>query len=217
MTGPLRPLATALSAMLIIVLWASSSAATAQSVVTKPAQTNTDAASGPKKWAALSTSEKAALQPLASEWSGIDVDRQKKWLEISKNFATMTPEQQSALHSRMSEWAKLSPAERNRARINFVQSREATKALSADEKRAKWEAYQALSPEERRKLAGSQPTPKGAAVVTTPTPTQRLASTPSSLTKTTATSRTPRIVASPDQVKANTLLPQPKDPASSKQ
>ena len=173
--------------------------------------------SGAKPWASLSPSEKVALKPLEGEWAGIDDERQRKWLEISKNYSSMTREQQQSLHSRMTEWAKLSPAQRKQARINFVQSREATKALTPEEKKAKWEAYQALSPEEKRKLASTQPTPKGAAVVPTPIPKQRLTTLPSASTQTTATSHGPRIVASPDQVKANTLLPRSKDPAPSKQ
>ena len=48
----------------------------------------------------------------------------------------------------MTEWAALSPQQRAQARLNFAE----IKRLPADERKAKWEAYQALQPEEKRKL-----------------------------------------------------------------
>lgn len=182
----------------------------------KPAQT----ASAPaqtsihKKWSELTPEQKTALQPLEAQWPSVGAERQKKWLEVSKNYATMTPAQQQALHERMSEWVKLSPNERAQARLNFAQTREATKTLTPEEKKAKWEAYQALSDEEKRKLAKSQPVPKGAALPTLPVSQQRLTTLPSTATQTTATGqRAPRIASSPEQLNTNTLLPKVKDPA----
>ena len=63
----------------------------------------------------------------------------------------MSGAEQDKLHSRMSEWAALSPQQRTQARLNFGE----TKRLSPDDKKAKWEAYQALPAEEKRKLAAS--------------------------------------------------------------
>ena len=62
----------------------------------------------------------------------------------------------------MTEWAALSPQQRTQARLNFAE----TKQLSPDDKKAKWEAYQALPPEEKRKLAAgaAKPPPTAAAV-----------------------------------------------------
>ena len=70
--------------------------------------------------------------------------------------------EQDKLHSRMTEWAALSPQQRTQARLNFAE----TKQLSPDDKKAKWEAYQALPPEEKRKLAAgaAKPPPTAAAV-----------------------------------------------------
>ena len=54
-------------------------------------------------------------------------------------------EAQARLHSRMAEWAALSPQQRTLARMNFAESQK----VETDDKRAKWEAYQALPPEEK--------------------------------------------------------------------
>jgi hypothetical protein len=84
----------------------------------------------------------------------------------------MPPGEQAKLHSRMAEWAALSPQQRTQARLNFAEA----KALPPDDKRAKWEAYQALPPEEKRKLAAGagKPVPPTAAAVQ-PVQQQKLA------------------------------------------
>ena len=48
----------------------------------------------------------------------------------------------------MTEWVALSPNQRSEARLNFAEARK----LPPEEKKAKWQAYQALSAEERQKL-----------------------------------------------------------------
>jgi hypothetical protein len=49
----------------------------------------------------------------------------------------------------MGEWARLSPSDRARARLNFQE----TKQISPEERQAKWQAYQALPEPERKALA----------------------------------------------------------------
>jgi len=80
------------------------------------------------------------------------------------------------MHSRMSEWAALSPRARAEARLNFASTQELSKQLSSQEKQAKWEAYQSLSSEEKSKLAksGVRP-PVGAALPARPVPEKKLA------------------------------------------
>ena len=55
----------------------------------------------------------------------------------------------------MSEWAQLSASQRARARLNFNEVRR----VPTDEKRAKWEQYQALPEQERERLASDRPKP----------------------------------------------------------
>ena len=134
------------------------------------------ASSGPG-WSELSAAQKAALKPLAGSWAGISAAQKRKWIALSQNYPSLPPAEQAKLHSRMDDWASLSAAQRNQARLNFAE----TKQLSPDQKKSKWEAYQALTPQEKQKLAtGSPATPAGAALAVTPVPKQKLADVPPS-------------------------------------
>lgn len=115
----------------------------------KPAATARATAS--PSWARLSPAQQRALQPLAPIWHEIDGNRRRKWLALSANFNRMSPADQHTLQKRMRDWASLSTAERNRARLNFAQTRE----LTPQQKRAEWQAYQSLSPERKQQLAAS--------------------------------------------------------------
>ncbi|MDR3454019.1 MAG: DUF3106 domain-containing protein [Rhodoferax sp.] len=156
-------------------------------------------------WNELTAAQQEALQPLAANWATMSPGQRRKWLAISKNFPSMPIEEQATLYSRMTEWVSLSAQQRTQARLNFAE----TKQLSAEEKRAKWQAYQALSPEEKQKLeAKAPPRIKGAATSVRPAPSQKM-----------ATIRTARPNPSPGpenpsktapaqrQVDRNTLLP----------
>ncbi len=100
-------------------------------------------------WASLSGAQKTALAPLANDWSRIDANRKQKWLEVAARFPAMPADERARVQARMAEWARLSPAERAGARLQFQEVRR----LPAEERQAKWQAYQALSPEERQALA----------------------------------------------------------------
>lgn len=86
------------------------------------------------------------------------------------------------MHSRMNEWVTMSPQDRATARLNFAKTKELSKQFTPDEKKAKWETYQALSPEEKATLAAKgSPKPAGAATAVKPVPAQKLAATPKDL------------------------------------
>ena len=161
-----------------------------------------------KAWTELSPSQQQALKPLAANWNTIDEAQKRKWLAISKNFGAMTPVEQAKLHSRMSEWAALSPKQRTQARLNFA----GTTQVPADEKRATWEAYQTLSPEEKRKLAaGAPPHPTGAAPALKPVPATKLATPPNANPPrggaSTAALPPASAASAPRQIDQKTLLP----------
>ncbi len=106
----------------------------------------------------------------------------------------------------MTEWVALSPQQRTEARLNFGE----TQQIAPDDKKAKWEAYQALSPEEKRKLAAGAAKPPATAAAVKPVTPEKLANVPKvqSESRTKNEPKTPRIAAAPDQVDPNTLLPQ---------
>lgn len=162
-------------------------------------------------WAALTPAQQQALLPLHAQWASISTTQKRKWLEISNNFPKLPAAEQTKLHSRMSDWIALSPQQRAQARINFAQ----TKQLTPDEKRAKWQAYQSLSTEEKQRLTAKATPRMGAATAIKPVG-NRLAAVPTQQASTTASEagtvkkdmHPPKIAAAPHQVDGNTLLPQ---------
>lgn len=108
----------------------------------------TTAETGPR-WQELTPGQRSALKPLERDWSGIDASRKQKWLEVANRYPGMPQAERDRITARMSEWVKLSPAERGQARLNFQNARQ----ITPEERQARWQAYQSLSPEERNKLA----------------------------------------------------------------
>lgn len=100
-------------------------------------------------WSSLSARQKTALKPLEADWHRIDSSRRSKWLEIADRFPAMSPAEQARIQTRMTEWAKMTPRDRGEARLNFREVQQ----VPAQERKAKWEAYNALPPERRKQLA----------------------------------------------------------------
>jgi hypothetical protein len=105
------------------------------------------------RWTDLPPDQQSALRPLQREWAQIDAPRKQKWIEIAGRFGSMPPAEQSRVQARMKEWAQMSPSQRRDARMNY----QAARQVPAQNKQARWEAYQALPAEQRRQLA--QPVP----------------------------------------------------------
>ncbi|MES2532321.1 MAG: DUF3106 domain-containing protein [Pseudomonadota bacterium] len=143
-------------------------------------------------WKELSPSQQQALFPLAAHWDSLSSGHKRKWLALSRNHSKLSPGEQTKLHSRMSDWAGLSQQERAQARFNFDEA----KQIPSDERKAKWEAYQALSETERRALAerATAPRASGATATARPVPVQKLAPVPTSAVK---TQHSPRIELAP--------------------
>ena len=142
---------------LVVVLCTAVTGAFAQtlqaSAANPPARSSAAPASN-SSWQSLQSSQKKALAPLAPHWAQISPAQRNKWLAMSNNFDNLSNKEQAILHERMAEWSSLSPRQRAQARLNFNQ----TKTLDADAKKTQWEAYQALSPEDKKKLAAQQTT-----------------------------------------------------------
>lgn len=157
-------------------------------------------------WATLTPAQKQALGPLSGTWKTLSEAHKRKWIALSENFTAKPPAEQARLHSRMAEWAALSPQQRTQARLNFAE----TQKLPAVDRKAKWEAYQALPPEEKRKLAAgaaaAKPATPSTAAALQPVPRQKLATVPGPKKP---DDRSPRIAGVPSQVDHHTLLPQP--------
>jgi hypothetical protein len=152
-------------------------------------------------WTELNGSQQQSLKPLAAAWASLTDTQKRKWIALAQNFQTMAGAEQAKFHERMTEWAALKPRERELARLNFAE----TKKVPNTNKAAQWEAYQALTPEERQKLA-EKSTPKslGAAIAVKPVEPNKLATVP-------VTRNTPEVTraqeASKRPLDRNTLLP----------
>lgn len=110
-------------------------------------------------WKDLTAAQQKALAPIAAQWSAISPARKSKWIEVSKNYASLPVAEQAKLHIRMADWAALSPQQRAEARQNFAQNQALTNGLTPEQRSVQWQAYQLLSPEEKSKLAASSPKP----------------------------------------------------------
>ena len=122
-------------------------------------------------WNKLTPSQHKALQPLEGEWRTLSDGQRRKWISLSANYPQMTPAQQATLHERMVQWANLSARQRAVARLNFAE----TRALDPKTKAEQWQAYQALSDEEKHRLAKSAPPkPPRTALATKPTPPDQI-------------------------------------------
>ncbi len=140
-----------ISLMLIATLCGVMTAAWAQTATSGSPKQTANAASN-AGWQNLSSQQKKALAPLAPHWAQLSPGQKNKWLVMSTNFDSLSNKEQATLHERMADWASLSPQQRAQARLTFNE----TKALGSDEKKTQWEAYQALSPEDKKKLAAKQ-------------------------------------------------------------
>lgn len=153
-------------------------------------------------WSDLSALQRQSLQPLATTWDTLSDGHKRKWIAVAQNYANLGPAEQTKMHSRMAEWAALKPRDREIARLNFAEA----KKLEPAKRAANWEAYQALSPEEKQKLASKAAgKPAGAAVSTKPLATASKL-TPVPITRHTPEEERSKITAQ-QQVDPNTLLP----------
>ena len=152
-TLPVSVLAAGLLAALPFLAQAQTEAASAPAGVSPAASRLLPAKPSPMvpapDWNGLTPAQKEALSPLEHDWNGLDDARKSKWLEIAPRFAALPEQERERIHERMRAWAALSPVERQQARVGYQMIQQ----LKTHDREAKWEAYQALSPERRHELA----------------------------------------------------------------
>lgn len=102
-------------------------------------------------WQELSPQQKQILAPLNDEWNSMDDDRRRKWLGIAARYPHLNKEEQGRVQSQMSEWAKLTPQQKQAIRARYKALRQAPPEKRAS-LREQWEKYQELPEEERQRL-----------------------------------------------------------------
>lgn len=126
-------------------------------------------------WAELSPEQKMALAPLTASWPAMSAAQKSKWIALVRKYPQMAEPDRLRLSDRMMDWAALSPKDRERARLNFAE----TKKLGTDSRVANWEAYQALPESKKQALLEAAPKkPAGAAVAVKPVGANKLAKVP---------------------------------------
>ena len=198
-----RPITAILAAQLLLsgAAMLAGNLVSAQTTASTVAAKTAPSLPGRPLWMDLTESQQQALSPLAQLWPTMTEPHKRKWLAISQNFGQLSTDEQTTVQGRMREWAALSPQQRSAARLNYADA----KQLLQEDKKAKWEAYQALSPEAKQKLAAQQQTQPvmGAAPAIKPVPSAKLTTPPVASTN----KALPRIAS--DQAAPTTLLPTP--------
>lgn len=100
-------------------------------------------------WSDLSPQQRQVLAPLAQQWAAMDDTSRGKWAQVATEYPRLSKKERERLDERLSRWAQMQPIERGQARARFQDAR----ALSPQERQQRWEAYQALSEDERQDLA----------------------------------------------------------------
>lgn len=144
MIGP--ALAFALTLALVATISYAQSPATAGG---RPAAQKSAAAVAKPAWKELTSAQRDALAPLASQWDTFDHNRKLKWLDVANKYPQLSPESQKRLHERMVEFAKLTPEQRRTARSNFQRAYE----LPMEQRQSLVQQYQELPPEKKQALA----------------------------------------------------------------
>lgn len=113
-----------------------------------PSHRNTVSEDGPR-WPALTPAQRDSLAPLEREWPNLDASRKQKWLILAERYRTMPADERARIKERMTDWARLTPAERGQARLRYEETRE----FPEPDRKSRWRDYQALTPEEKKDFA----------------------------------------------------------------
>lgn len=148
-------------------------------------------AAGPN-WGELTKAQQRVLQPLEKRWPFMGEVQKSRWIVLAGTFDTLPAQEQLKLRDRMESWASLSAQQRSQARLNYA----LTNRMAPKDKWAQWEAYQALSDEQKRALAAKAAAAKpvgGAAPALRPVPAKKLARVPAATTATATANNVPNL------------------------
>jgi hypothetical protein len=112
-------------------------------------------------WSSLTAAQQQALATLRPTWATTNEASKLKWLEVADHFPRMSADERQRVQQRMAAWAAMSPNDRARARVQFQE----TRPIGAEQRQARWQAYQALPEDERKRLAqaAKKPAPQASA------------------------------------------------------
>lgn len=157
-------------------------------------------------WSELTGTQQRVLQPLEKRWPFMGEVQKSHWIVLAATFDTLSAQEQVKLRDRMESWASLSAQQRSQARLNYA----LTNRMAPKEKWAQWEAYQALSDEQKRALAAKAAAkPAGAAPALRPVPAKKLARVPAATATASNVPNLPKIPAPAAQATHHIAPPVP--------
>jgi hypothetical protein len=186
-------LSTALVSVLVGLTCIASSAAWGWAAASGPATETAPRTTAEQgvRWRDLKPSQQAALKPLEREWSGIGAAHKQKWIELSADIVKRSPAEQARIQERMTAWAQLTPQERSQARFNFQEA----KQLNATERKARWDAYQALTPEQKQQFLAARAARAAAKPAVRPEASSREAQAKTNIVPNPALATSPKVIA----------------------
>lgn len=90
-------------------------------------------------WQSLTADQKRILEPLRGTWPSMDEQEQAVWLRVAKHMQHKPPRLQQRLQKRMKKWSEMTPRERARARLNFMQI---ARRYDVKQRESQWSHYQ---------------------------------------------------------------------------
>ena len=141
--------ALVVASLVVGLPWATASSAQGTAASSAARSATKPVAEQGVRWRDLKPGQQAVLKPLEQDWSSISTTHKQKWIELSAGFSKRSPADQTRIQERMTEWVRLTPQQRSQARLNFQEA----KQLNATERKARWDAYQALPAERKQQLA----------------------------------------------------------------
>jgi hypothetical protein len=102
-------------------------------------------------WSALTRSQQSVLQPFEGQWNSWPTAEKRRWLALADRLPRMDAENQARARTRIAEWAALTPEQQRIALRNY----RLAKQLPPDERKARWERYSEMTPEQQQVLRAS--------------------------------------------------------------
>ncbi len=124
-------------------------AAEAGKLTASSTRSGTAASEDGPRWQSLKPAQREALAPLEGTWSALDATSKQRWLSIGGRFASMAPTERARIQGQMTDWSRLTPAERGQVRLRFQEA----KQVPVTDRRKGWQDYQALPAEQKQQLA----------------------------------------------------------------
>jgi hypothetical protein len=109
-----------------------------------------------QSWSQLTDDQRKILSALGGEWDTLRPWQKEKMLDIARDYPKMDAEKQLRVQRRLISWSRMTPYERENARIRYQQFHNLSPEKK-DELRKKWAEHQKLPETEREKLRKESP------------------------------------------------------------